>query len=186
MTTPLTEQQLDEIEARASGLYEYATGLDDAWQVEADQLAGTDVPALLAEVRRLRFRIAELGEQGPGDRETVDEAAQMYRSLRTTIERTMAEPDRWDGDEDESFHLGRYVEWLAAGQPDDDGEPDTLPAWLYQRFMPAGEGWDSLDDGQRSYWEHQARAVRRAVARDGFKTATPAAAGAGVEPGTRQ
>jgi hypothetical protein len=45
---------LDEIAARAAGLYEYATGLDDAWQAEADQLAGTDVPALLAEVHRLR------------------------------------------------------------------------------------------------------------------------------------
>lgn len=72
------------------------------------------VPLLLAEIRRLRYRVAELGEQGPGDLETVAEAAQMYRSLRPVIERTMTDPDRWDGDEDESFHLGRYVEWLAA------------------------------------------------------------------------
>lgn len=55
-------------------------------------------------------------------------------------------------------------------------EPDTLPAWLYQRFavihgMPA---WDRIDDGQRAYWEHQAAAVRRAAARGGFKTAGPA------------
>ncbi|WP_406156917.1 hypothetical protein [Streptomyces canus] len=49
-TTPL---DLDEIAARAAGLYEYATGLDKAWQDEADQLAGTDVPALLAYVRSL-------------------------------------------------------------------------------------------------------------------------------------
>ena len=46
---------------------------------------------------------------------------------------------------------------------------DTLPAWLYQRFMPDGIGWDQLDEDDRSYWEHQARAVRRAVARGGFK-----------------
>lgn len=46
---------------------------------------------------------------------------------------------------------------------------DTLPAWLYQRFMPEGESWDRLDSGQREYWEHQARAVRRAVGRGGFK-----------------
>ncbi|MFF0512462.1 hypothetical protein [Streptomyces sp. NPDC004250] len=45
----------------------------------------------------------------------------------------------------------------------------TLPAWLYQRFMAHGVGWDNLDDDDRSYWEHQARAVRRAVARGGFK-----------------
>jgi hypothetical protein len=72
---------------------------------------------LKEEIDRLRFRLAELGEQGPDDRETVAEAAQMYRSLRPVIERTMADPDRWDGDEDESFHLGRYVEWLAAQVP---------------------------------------------------------------------
>jgi hypothetical protein len=51
--TPLTDQQLDEIAGRAAGLYEYATGLDTAWQQEADQLSGTDVPALLAEIRQL-------------------------------------------------------------------------------------------------------------------------------------
>lgn len=64
-----------------------------------------------------------------------------------------------------------------AQQPDgqDDGTPDTLPAWLYQRFMPHGEGWDNLDDDQRSYWEHHAAAVRRAVGRGGFKTAVPPA-----------
>lgn len=49
---------LDEIAARAAGLYEYATGLDDAWQAEADRLSGTDVPALLAEARRLRAELA--------------------------------------------------------------------------------------------------------------------------------
>ncbi|GAA4823938.1 hypothetical protein [Streptomyces ziwulingensis] len=48
---------------------------------------------------------------------------------------------------------------------------DTLPAWLYRRFMPDGIGWDNLDADDRSYWEHQARAVRRAVARGGFKRA---------------
>jgi hypothetical protein len=54
----VTDQlDLDEIAARAAGLYEYATGLDDAWQAEADQLAGTDVPALVAEVRRLRAEL---------------------------------------------------------------------------------------------------------------------------------
>lgn len=55
---PPTTQQLDEIAARAAGLYEYATGLDQAWQDEADHLAGTDVPLLLAEVRRLNTALA--------------------------------------------------------------------------------------------------------------------------------
>ena len=66
MTEPLTDQQYDEIDARAAHLYEYATGLDDEAQAEADQLTGTDVPALLADNRRLRaaadaFR-AEFGD----------------------------------------------------------------------------------------------------------------------------
>jgi hypothetical protein len=52
-----------------------------------------------------------------------------------------------------------------------DETPDTLPAWLYQRFMADGEGWTNLDDDQRAYWEHQAAAVRRAVARGGFRPA---------------
>lgn len=55
-----TELELDEIAGRAAGLYEYATGLDAAWQDEADQLAGTDVPALIADLRRARDRVAEL------------------------------------------------------------------------------------------------------------------------------
>jgi hypothetical protein len=45
----------------------------------------------------------------------------------------------------------------------------TLPAWLHQRFDPRGPDWDQLDEDDRSYWEHQARAVRRAFARGGFK-----------------
>jgi hypothetical protein len=48
---------------------------------------------------------------------------------------------------------------------------DTLPAWLAQRFDPNGAPWDSMSPDDRSYWEHQAKAVRRAVARDGFKPA---------------
>ena len=48
--TPLTSQDLDEIETRAASLYE----------ADAAQLAGTDVPALIAEVRRLQALVAEL------------------------------------------------------------------------------------------------------------------------------
>lgn len=58
-----------------------------------------------------------LDHQEPGEHETLWEAAFMYRRLRKRIEATMEEPDRWDGDEDESFHLARYVEWLAAHAP---------------------------------------------------------------------
>ncbi|GAQ52102.1 hypothetical protein [Streptomyces acidiscabies] len=49
--------------------------------------------------------------------------------------------------------------------------PDTLPAWLRRRFSARTGAWEGIGDSERSYWEHQARAVRRAVARGGFKTA---------------
>ncbi|WP_435279272.1 hypothetical protein [Streptomyces sp. 1222.5] len=45
----------------------------------------------------------------------------------------------------------------------------TLPAWLCQRFDPRSPDWDNLSDDDRAYWEHQARAVQRAVQRGGFK-----------------
>lgn len=51
---------------------------------------------------------------------------------------------------------------------------DTLPAWLAKRFDPRGADWDGLSDDDRAYWAHQAAAVRRAVARGGFKATTPA------------
>ncbi|MET7688030.1 hypothetical protein ABZT06_08615 [Streptomyces sp. NPDC005483] len=52
--TPPTNQQLDEIEARAAYLEEYATLTDGPLQADADQLWGNDVGVLLAEVRHLR------------------------------------------------------------------------------------------------------------------------------------
>lgn len=75
---------------------------------------------------------------------------------------------------------------VAGGEPDPDccspmtpvesnpGGPDvdTLPEWLYNRFgRPLNQGllWDQIDEGEKSYWVHQARAVRRAVDRGGFK-----------------
>jgi hypothetical protein len=50
-------------------------------------------------------------------------------------------------------------------------KPDTLAEWLYQRFMPTAtrDSWAAMDDDDRAYWEHHAAAVRRAVARGGFK-----------------
>ncbi|MFJ8798463.1 hypothetical protein [Streptomyces sp. NPDC102487] len=53
--TPL---DLDDIEARAAHLYEYGDPTDTrtaGWE----ELAGTDVPALLAEVRRLTAELAD-------------------------------------------------------------------------------------------------------------------------------
>lgn len=47
---------------------------------------------------------------------------------------------------------------------------DTLGAWLYRRFSKSiSPAWVSLPDEEKDYWEHEADAVRRAVARGGFK-----------------
>lgn len=59
---PLTGQQLDEIDARAAHLHEYGDPTDTrtaGWQ----DLAGTDVPALLAEVRRLKAVCGDLADR---------------------------------------------------------------------------------------------------------------------------
>ena len=61
--TPPAEQQLDEIEARAAALYEYATVTDQEGQDALQELTDTDVPALLAALRDSRARVAEL--EGP-------------------------------------------------------------------------------------------------------------------------
>lgn len=87
----------------------------------------------------------------------------------------------------EALHLGNGAPWDAiinrAGelsrrdvesrQPQSRAE-DTLPAWLAKRFDPRGADWDGMSDDDRAYWAHQAAAVRRAVARGGFRTARPA------------
>ncbi|MFI5687852.1 hypothetical protein [Streptomyces sp. NPDC051636] len=58
--TPPTDQplDLDEILGRAGHLYEYVHQSD-----EADVLAGTDVPQLAEEIRRLRAELAEARER---------------------------------------------------------------------------------------------------------------------------
>ena len=68
---PLSDDQLADIGIRAAHLYEFVT-----LPPEADQLAGRDVPALLAEVRRLqgqrKFLVDQIAkrdaESGAGDR----------------------------------------------------------------------------------------------------------------------
>jgi hypothetical protein len=63
--------------------------------------------------------------------------------------------------------------WQAAKEAEAIAEAakpkDTLAPWLANRFDPNGAPWDGMSDDDRTYWEHQARAVRRAVARGGFK-----------------
>jgi hypothetical protein len=74
---PLDATRLDEIATRAAHLYEYVP-----MPVEADHLAGEDVPALLAEVERLKAALAAAREA------TLDEAADWFD------QRAAAEPDQ--------------------------------------------------------------------------------------------
>ncbi|MEU5496127.1 hypothetical protein [Streptomyces griseofuscus] len=69
-----------------------------------------------------------------------------------------------------------------AQQPETGAPADTLPAWLLQRFDPRSPDWEQLGDDDRAYWEHQARAVRRAVARGGFKPQADAPAPVAQQP----
>ena len=74
--TPLTEQQRDEIAARAAHLHEYVAVDVEGAQPDFDKLTGEDVPLLLAEVRRrrtqVRFLVGAIARKdartGEGDR----------------------------------------------------------------------------------------------------------------------
>jgi len=51
-------------------------------------------------------------------------------------------------------------------------EKDTLAKWLYNRFSTLDmfpHTWERMSQDDKDYWEHEANAVRRAVARGGFK-----------------
>lgn len=54
--------------------------------------------------------------------------------------------------------------------------PDTMAQWLRWRYGSRpyttgdpSKGWDDLSVTDKAYWEHEAAAVKRAVARGGFK-----------------
>lgn len=70
--------------------------------------------------------------------------------------------------------LAKSVEKAGAGAT----EADTLANWLHLRFGKNATAWEYLDLVDREYWEHEAQAVRRAVARGGFKTDVTEAGGA--------
>lgn len=47
---------------------------------------------------------------------------------------------------------------------------DTLAEWLYARFDHSLIDWENMLPEDQEKWRHDARAVRRAVARGGFKS----------------
>ncbi|MEV5168246.1 hypothetical protein AB0K66_26980 [Streptomyces werraensis] len=79
--TPMTPERLAEIAARAAHLYEYVQQPD-----EADVLAGTDVPALLAEVERLRAELDKAHDNLIGANLSLYEEERAYERLRVALE----------------------------------------------------------------------------------------------------
>jgi hypothetical protein len=113
--------------------------------------------ALYAQAQRLAGEYNDsdiLHEDGPAATvATWKRAAEKVRALPAAVETHVVADDS-----DDPEHID-----------DCPGCEDTLPAWLAQRFDPRSPDWEQLSDDDRAYWEHHARAVRRAVARNGFK-----------------
>lgn len=86
-------------------------------------------------------------------------------------DRTQAYLDGYsDGVQDAAERLEKLADQAAEGS-EEAPSADTLPAWLHQRFAVGHiPTFETLGDADRTYWEHEAAAVRRAVARGGFKT----------------
>jgi hypothetical protein len=148
-TAPLDDTRLDEIAARAAGLYEYATGLDDAWQAEADQLAGTDAPALIAELRRQRAQIAELEAERAKyvnhEPTVAEEMAYLNRCLDAVYDvcdAAVRQATRWE-------HPLPVPEWVETVRTAADGAAEALttrPALPWAHVMDDGDLHLFLDD----------------------------------------
>ncbi|MGW5175845.1 hypothetical protein ACWERY_15970 [Streptomyces sp. NPDC004082] len=110
---------------------------------ESGSMYEDDARQFLAE-HDAHVRAEVLDEQGPGDQETLGEAAQMYRMLRDAIVATMPDPNEWDGDGDEGSILANYVVWLAkqhqeqASAPAPTGAPDFLQVGRTYRSPHSG------------------------------------------------
>ncbi|WP_171117850.1 hypothetical protein [Streptomyces sp. Z423-1] len=123
-------------------------------------------PRAVAAVAATKARAAVLPE--PADRAVVlREAAQrLYTALFPAVYDDMGQKAA-EGVNRAVSELRRMAD---EAQPTTKAVPDTLPEWLHWRFGPHGQPWSDVPDEDKALWEHQARAVRRAVARGGFKS----------------
>lgn len=147
---PLSAVRLAEIEGRAAHLYEYR---GDADVVEWNALAGSDVPALVAEVRRL---LAERHETN----EWVDDAAKGLRAAHAQREALMARlrvGQRWQPgrrpplvsqdfvSQDElraMFGIPLVAPW------DEPSEDPCHPCGCPKRFNRHADGCPTLPEGE--------------------------------------
>lgn len=154
---PLSSLDLDEIEARAAALYEYATGLDGEDQAEADQLTGTDVPALVAGHRQLQanFDTAIKG---------FNASAMEITELRERVTELEAERKRYVGVEptiaEEMAYISRCLD--AVHQVCDDTvrqatrweNPLPVPEWVEQVRTAADGEWTADTPRPALPWAH--------------------------------
>ncbi|MEU3529176.1 hypothetical protein AB0E62_35900 [Streptomyces sp. NPDC038707] len=136
------------------------------------RVAGMERPAVEKQRGEVVQSFRELAAQCREDRD--------YEGEATVLQRLEDRQQQW-AREDAAAQSAAVVAHVVA---DDSDNPDTLPAWLSQRFDPRGPDWEQLSDDDRAYWEHHARAVRRAVTRGGFKD--PAAVPTAARPTTGQ
>jgi hypothetical protein len=97
-----------------------------------------------------------------------DITATVYDSLHDTWVGVKTGQHVVQGVKGETYPIDEDV-LIETYEPVTEPAEDTFPAWLAQRFDPNSPPWDALDHDGRSYWQHEAAAVRRAVARGGFK-----------------
>jgi hypothetical protein len=141
VTSPLTDQQLDEIAARAEGVREYIDLPDDT-----DGLAGQDVPALIAEIRRQRTQNTA-GRAG----------------LRDQVRRAICEAEGfgWDTDMLEPDEYGEHADVVLAVLP----APADRAAVLREAWDVAHEEGSRLEEVAGIEAARGARCVARLLRR---------------------
>jgi hypothetical protein len=131
MTDQPANLDLDEIAARAGHLWEYVQQSD-----EADVLAGTDVPALIDTVRRLRRELADARAQALRDAvEICDETGAVYgsRGANDAAGAAFALMERFQRKANEA-------EYVATPCSVGGCEPGGEPCSTHERLMAHGEG----------------------------------------------
>ncbi|MEU0589920.1 hypothetical protein [Streptomyces ardesiacus] len=165
--------EADRLRRDGAALHARAEGIDRQLAALQRQVAA---PVDRAAV--LRDFVRELGDRLLGCCQECNACAAIARDLAAEMAENDAELRRVAAETaaTETRPTPETHNW-GCGCPSDEHPSalGTLPAWLHQRFDPRGPDWDQLDEDDRSYWVHQARAVRRAVARGGFKQPTSGA-----------
>jgi hypothetical protein len=190
---PLSSLDLDEIEARAAALYEYATVADEEGQDALDQLTDTDVPALVAALRQERARVAELEAERAkyvGVEPTIaEEMAYLSRCLDAVHEacdRAVRQATRWE-------HPLPIPEWVDTVRQAADGATEPLgtrPALPWAHVMDdhdLGMFLDDLVSAAMGRWQSEPevpdRQVLAAVEKACADWRTPGQGLRGDEPG---